>query len=141
MQRQLQAGSSRLDTAPCSPCAAHGPAKTDSLCCLFVFLQRYDPVTTGLGSLLVTGYCVVAHHQSVGEALNIAACATVLGMVGFALQCSCSWAMHLAVSPACICAPCQQSLARSSNYQACSCLFCRHHMSSPPAAAVVPALN
>jgi hypothetical protein len=45
------------------------------------FLQRYDPVTTGLGSLLVTGYCVVAHHQSVGEALNIAACATVLGMV------------------------------------------------------------
>ncbi len=45
-------------------------------------VQRYDPVTTGLGSLLVTGYCVVAHHQSVGEALNIAACATVLGMVG-----------------------------------------------------------
>jgi hypothetical protein len=44
-------------------------------------LQRYDPVTTGLGSLLVTGYCVVAHQQSVGEALNIAACATVLGMV------------------------------------------------------------
>lgn len=44
-------------------------------------LQRYDPVTTGIGSLLVTGYCVVAHDQSVGEALNIAACATVLGMV------------------------------------------------------------
>jgi hypothetical protein len=53
------------------------------LLCLSVFLQRYDPVTTGIGSLLVTGYCVVAHHQSVGEALNIAACATVLGMVGF----------------------------------------------------------
>jgi hypothetical protein len=49
-------------------------------------LQRYDPVTTGLGSLLVTGYCVVAHQQSVGEALNIAACATVLGMVGTASQ-------------------------------------------------------
>jgi len=45
------------------------------------FLQRYDPMTTGIGSLLVAGYCVVAHHQSVGEALNIAACATVLGMV------------------------------------------------------------
>lgn len=45
------------------------------------FLQRYDPVTTGIGSLLVTGYCVVVHEQSVGEALNIAACATVLGMV------------------------------------------------------------
>lgn len=43
--------------------------------------QRYDPVTTGIGSLLVTGYCVVVHEQSVGEALNIAACATVLGMV------------------------------------------------------------
>lgn len=46
-----------------------------------VCLQRYDPVTTGIGSLLVTGYCVVVHQQSVGEALNIAACATVLGMV------------------------------------------------------------
>jgi hypothetical protein len=46
-------------------------------------LQRYDPVTTGIGSLLVTGYCVVAHQQSVWEALNIAACATVLGMVGW----------------------------------------------------------
>jgi hypothetical protein len=46
-----------------------------------LLLQRYDPVTTGIGSLLVTGYCVVAHQQSVGEALNIAACATVLGMV------------------------------------------------------------
>lgn len=45
------------------------------------FLQRYDPVTTGIGSLLATGYCVVAHDQSVGEALNIAAAATVLGMV------------------------------------------------------------
>jgi hypothetical protein len=49
--------------------------------------QRYDPVTTGLGSLLVTGYCVVAHQQSVGEALNIAACATVLGMVGGPWHC------------------------------------------------------
>lgn len=45
------------------------------------FMQRYDPVTTGIGSLLVAGYCMVAHEQSVGEALNIAACATVLGMV------------------------------------------------------------
>jgi hypothetical protein len=43
--------------------------------------QRYDPVTTGVGSLLVTGYCVVVHQQSVWEALNLAACATVLGMV------------------------------------------------------------
>lgn len=47
-----------------------------------ILLQRYDPVTTGIGSLLVAGYCMVAHEQSVGEALNIAACATVLGMVG-----------------------------------------------------------
>jgi hypothetical protein len=37
--------------------------------------------------LLVTGYCVVAHQQSVGEALNIAACATVLGMVGGPCHC------------------------------------------------------
>eukprot|EP00882_Tetradesmus_deserticola_P000297 GHRQ01000328.1.p1 GENE.GHRQ01000328.1~~GHRQ01000328.1.p1 ORF type:complete len:143 (+),score=21.24 GHRQ01000328.1:173-601(+) len=45
------------------------------------FTGRYDPVTTGVGSLLVTGYCVVVHGQEVGEALNIAAFATVLGMV------------------------------------------------------------
>jgi hypothetical protein len=38
-------------------------------------------VTTGVGSLLVTGYCVVVHGQEVQEALNIAAFATVLGMV------------------------------------------------------------
>lgn len=50
------------------------------VCCLWR-VQRYDPVTTGVGSLLVTGYCVVVHQQSVAEALNIAACATVLGMV------------------------------------------------------------
>ncbi|KAF6265512.1 hypothetical protein COO60DRAFT_960378 [Scenedesmus sp. NREL 46B-D3] len=45
------------------------------------FTGRYDPVTTGVGSLLVTGYCVVVHGQEVGEALNVAAFATVLGMV------------------------------------------------------------
>ncbi|WIA22784.1 hypothetical protein OEZ86_009737 [Tetradesmus obliquus] len=45
------------------------------------FTGRYDPVTTGVGSLLVTGYCVVVHGQEIGEALNIAAFATVLGMV------------------------------------------------------------
>lgn len=45
------------------------------------FLNRYDPVATGLGSLLVGAYCMAVHQQSVGEALNIAACATVLGMV------------------------------------------------------------
>lgn len=45
-------------------------------------LYRYDPVATGVGSLLVTGYCVVVHQQPVEEALNIAAGATILGMVG-----------------------------------------------------------
>jgi hypothetical protein len=45
------------------------------------FMGRYDPVATGVGSLLVTGYCVVVHQQSVEEALNIAAGATILGMV------------------------------------------------------------
>jgi hypothetical protein len=49
------------------------------------FAGRYDPVTTGVGSLLVTGYCVVVHGQEVGEALNIAAFATVLGMVSRAV--------------------------------------------------------
>lgn len=43
-------------------------------------------MTTGIGSLLVTGYCVVVHHQEVGEALNIAAGATVLGMVSAAVD-------------------------------------------------------
>lgn len=44
-------------------------------------VRRYDPVATGVGSLLVTGYCVVVHQQPVEEALNIAAGATILGMV------------------------------------------------------------
>ena len=68
--RLFKAAAEPRDLTDLSPC-----------CCVVLVLQRYDPVTTGIGSLLVTGYCVVAHNQSVGEALNIAACATVLGMV------------------------------------------------------------
>eukprot|EP00879_Flechtneria_rotunda_P001021 GHRR01001157.1.p1 GENE.GHRR01001157.1~~GHRR01001157.1.p1 ORF type:complete len:135 (+),score=31.57 GHRR01001157.1:157-561(+) len=45
------------------------------------FLGRYDIVTTGVGSLLVTGYFVACQGQDVGDALNIAAFATVLGLV------------------------------------------------------------
>lgn len=44
------------------------------------FLERYDPVATGVGALAVTGWCAL-HGQPVAEALNIAAAATVLGMV------------------------------------------------------------
>lgn len=45
------------------------------------FLQRYDPVATGTGAMLVCGWCVAVHGQPVSEALNTAAAATVLGMV------------------------------------------------------------
>ncbi|GBF94617.1 hypothetical protein Rsub_06732 [Raphidocelis subcapitata] len=45
------------------------------------FIERYDPVTTGLGSLAVCGYFMIAHGQSAGEALQISAFATVLGML------------------------------------------------------------
>eukprot|EP00882_Tetradesmus_deserticola_P013498 GHRQ01014330.1.p1 GENE.GHRQ01014330.1~~GHRQ01014330.1.p1 ORF type:complete len:200 (+),score=38.56 GHRQ01014330.1:216-815(+) len=45
------------------------------------FVCRHDPFTVGFGCLLVTGYCVVAHGQDVGEALQLAGFATILGMV------------------------------------------------------------
>jgi hypothetical protein len=45
------------------------------------FVCRHDPVTVGFGCLLVTGYCVVAHGQDVGEALRLAGFSTILGMV------------------------------------------------------------
>jgi hypothetical protein len=44
------------------------------------FLGRHDPVATGTGALLVTGFCV-GHGQPAGEALNVAVFATILGMV------------------------------------------------------------
>lgn len=60
------------------------------------FLNRYDPVTTGVGSLLVTGYCVVAYQQSVWEALNCWVAATVLGLVSAGACCiaCCSGMLH-----------------------------------------------
>lgn len=64
------------------------------------FLGRYDPVTTGIGSLLVTGYCVVVHGQDVGEALNIAAFATILGMVSVCCRHAWMWRAQLLLSEA-----------------------------------------
>lgn len=45
------------------------------------FIEHYDPVTTGMGSLLVCGYCMGILGQSPWEALQLAGFSTVMGMV------------------------------------------------------------
>ncbi len=43
--------------------------------------QRYDVVSTGLGALTVTGYCVYVHGQDPWTALSITFSATVFALV------------------------------------------------------------
>lgn len=77
-------------------------------------------MTTGIGSLLATGYCVVAHDQSVGEALNIAAAATVLGMVSCIGGHSGHSGQHFVLpnlsSPCQVCQQCQQRVGQKRCY-------------------------
>lgn len=65
-------GGCTSEAQPPPPLASHAPP-----CCL----QRYDPVTIGIGSLLVTAYCYFVHGQSLEEALNLTFASTVVGMV------------------------------------------------------------
>jgi hypothetical protein len=51
------------------------------------FVQRYDPVATGLGSLMVAGWCMFVEGQAPEEALQIGAFATVMGMVSCRFGC------------------------------------------------------
>ncbi|GFR46715.1 hypothetical protein Agub_g8338 [Astrephomene gubernaculifera] len=45
------------------------------------FLRRYDVVSTGVGALIVTSYCVYAHGQDPFTALGITFTATVVALV------------------------------------------------------------
>ncbi|PNH00742.1 hypothetical protein TSOC_003903 [Tetrabaena socialis] len=45
------------------------------------FLRRYDVLSTGVGALIVTGYCVYAHGQDPLTALSITFTSTVCALV------------------------------------------------------------
>lgn len=51
-------------------------------------LQRYDFLSTGLGALTVTGYCV-ARGQDPGLAASITVTATIVALVGSAAGAAC----------------------------------------------------
>ncbi len=44
-------------------------------------LQRYDVLSTGVGALVVTSWCVYAHGQDPWTALSITATSTVVALV------------------------------------------------------------
>lgn len=83
--------------------------------------QRYDPVATGTGSLLVAGYCVVAQGQPVGEALNIAAAATVLGMVSGRRRRGCAGSRQPACARAAGCSYASTLLIAHCAHGRCRC--------------------
>lgn len=45
------------------------------------FLRRYDVLSTGVGALVVTSWCVYAHGQDPWTALSITATSTVVALV------------------------------------------------------------
>lgn len=47
----------------------------------FLMMQRYDVVSTGMGAMIVTGYCVYGRGQDPWTALQITFSATVFALV------------------------------------------------------------
>ncbi|GLC63863.1 hypothetical protein PLESTF_000091600 [Pleodorina starrii] len=45
------------------------------------FLRRYDVLSTGIGAMIVTSYCVYAHGQDPFTALGITFTSTVVALV------------------------------------------------------------
>lgn len=63
--------------------ATHRPSDADSYVHILALpaLQRYDVLSTGVGALVVTSWCVYAHGQDPWTALSITATSTVVALV------------------------------------------------------------